>query len=469
MLKKIIIIPLFVTFLSSCTILSQNIAGDQKIKIRIWQDSSPDILEATLKDTFALDVDAENIIDFDVKVFGETVYLAYTTDQNVKTAKYPSTSATLPPELLVPPVLDPSVDKDIIYRYSREEKIDSIRFSYSRVRITGLVSNISKETLFNQETQNKKGVWVRMFKGTLTGSANTPKLIWKPLIVTEEPMEIGKIAILPLENQRATILAATDDGKVIVFNDVDQNGEINTIEKDLLKTPFKNIDQINTWTDGDKTYAALVADNHIITGYYQNLIWFPTTDSDYKFDVKSMQVKMGSDHAYGVWMNETSKELIVAIYQDSTDDVSRRWLEIDTLSAIKAPILNISTYKNSTGIHEDVYIGTVNRDQDFFQLFNIKNLQTFYTGPIISGWNERYAITGNELGQLLYVRSNYDQQLIFAGLNAFKQWDPIQLGSPPPVGIHPDSELKASFLNNSYSLTVFKQENGSIYLLGGVK
>ncbi len=468
MLKKIII-PLFVTFLSSCTIIPQGIAGSQKIQVRIWQDGSPDMLKEALDDTFALDVDAENIIEFDVKVFGETVYVAYTTDQNTRTAKHPATDATLPPELLVPVTPTPPFEKDIVYKYSKIETTNTIRNVYCRAKIVGIVTNISEPILFDQQTQNKKGVWVRMFKGTLKGTANNPKLIWEPIIITDVPMEIGKIAILPLNRQRATILAATDDAKVIVFNDIDQNGVINIIEDDLLKTPFKNIDQINTWENGDKTYAALVADNHIITGYYQNLIWFPTADSDYKFDVKNMQVKMGSDHAYGVWMNETEKKLIVAIYQDSTDDVSRRWLEIDTLSAIKTPVLNISTYKNSAGIHEDVYIGTVNRNQDFFQLFNIENLQTYYTGPIISGWNERYAITGNELGQLLYVRSNFDQQLIFAGLNTFKQWDSIQLVSPPPVGIHPDSQIKAFFLNNNYSVTVFKQENGSIYFLGGVR
>lgn len=469
MLKIILLLPLFITLLSSCTILSQGIAGSQKIQVRVWQNGSPDLLTEALNDTFALDVNDENILEFDVKTFGETIYVAYTTDQNIRTAKYPITTETLPGDLILPPPpLPPGVTRDVIYEFSKIETINTIRSVYSREITKNDVTSISDPILFDQQTQNKKGVWVRMFKGTLTGTANNPKLIWESIFVTDDPMEIGKIAILPLERQRATIVAGTDDSKIIVFNDVDQNGKINIIEDDLLRTPFKKIDQINTWEDGDKTYLSLVADNHIITGYYQNLIWFPTVDSDYKFNVKNMQVKMGSHNAYGVWMNDTKKELVVAIYQESTD-ISRRWLEIDTLSAIKIPILNVSTYKNSTGIHEDVYIGTINQNQDFFQLFNIRNLQTFYTGPIISGWNERYAITGNEAGQLLYVRSNFDQQLIFAGLNSFKQWGPIQLVSPPPVRVHPNSPIKVFFLNIDYSVTVFKQENGSIYFLGGVR
>ena len=468
MLKIIMILPLLIMLSSSCTILQQGIAGSQKIQVRIWQNNTPDMLTNISPDTFALDVKGENILEFDVKVFGETVYVAYTTDQNIRTSKLPDGN-TLPEGLdAVNPTPPTGVTKDIIYKFSTIETKNTIRHTYSR-QITKLgKTSISDPILFKQETQNKKGVWVRMFKGTLDKTSHTPQLIWKPLIITDNPMEIGKIAILPLERQTATIVAGTDDAKVIVFNDVDQNGVINIVESDLLKTPFKKIDQINTWENGDRTYLSLVADNHIITGYYQNQIWFPTVDSDYKFDVKDMQVKMGSQNAYGVWMNDTEKKLTVAIYQESTD-ISRRWLEIDTLSAIKIPVLNVSTYKNSAGIHEDVYIGTVNRNQDFFQLFNIKNLQTFFVGPIISGWNERYAITGNEAGQLLYVRSNFDQQLIFAGLNSFEQWGPIQLVSPPPVSIHPNSSIKVFFLNNDYSITVFQQENGSIYFLGGVR
>ncbi len=466
MLKIIIIFPLFMVILSSCTIIPQEIAGSQSIQIRIWEDHSPNMLIKAANDTFALDVDKENILEFDVKTFGETVYVAYTTDKNIRSSKYPLSGGTLPPGIAA------STGNEI-YRISTIETIRTIETVYCEIPMGGGV--IGPSRVHSSGTQNKKGVWVRMFKGTLTkDSGGRPILAWEPIIITDAPMEIGKIAVLPLDRQRATILAVTDnsegarDSKVIVFNDVDQNGTLNMIEKDLLKVSYGNIDQMNTWVDGTKTYISLIADNHMITGYYQNLIWFPTTDFDYRFNIKNMQVKMGSENAYGVWINDTRKELVVAIYQESSD-ISRRWLEIDNLVAIKNPTLNISTYKNSTGIHEDIYIGTVNRNQDFFQLFNIRNLRTFYTGPIINGWNERYAIAGNEVGQLLYVRSNFDQQLIFAGLNAFKQWAPIQLVSPPPVGTHPDSQIQTFFLNNAYSLTVFKQENGSIYFLAGIR
>ena len=463
MLKIIGILPLFMAILSSCTILPQEIAGSQKIQIRLWLDHSPDMLTKALNDSFALDVKKESIVEFDVKVFGETVYVAYTTDKNVRSSKYPTAANTLPTGIT------PTAGSEI-YKYSTEETIRTYSGTYCEIAAGGAIGT---PITHNPGTQNKKGVWVRMFKGTLNkNGGGTPVLDWEPLIITDNPMEIGKIAILPLDRQKATILAVEnmeESKKVIVFNDVDQNGTLNIIEDNLLNSSsYVNIDQMNTWVDGTKTYISLVADNSIITGYYQNLIWFPSITSNYKFNIKNMQVKMGSENAYGVWINDTRKELVVAIYQESAN-ISRRWLEIDNLTAIKNPKLNISTYKNSTGIHEDIYIGTVNRNQDFFQLFNIKNLKTFLTGPIISGWNERYAITGNEAGQLLYVRSNFDQQLIFAGLNAFKQWDPIQLVSPPPVGTHPESEIKTFFLNNGYSLTAFKQENGSIYFLAGIR
>ena len=477
MLKNIILLPLLMAFLSSCTILSQEISGSQKIQIHRWVDHSPNILKNAGVDKLVLDINKENVLEFDVKVFGETVYVAYTTDKNIWTAKYPSTTSDILPDALKPGI----TATDVIREYTTIETTLKKTSSFARATIVvtdpptigdpdpdDITNNIPGFTQSEVTSQNKKGVWVRLFKGTLNENMGEQYIKWEPIIVTKEPIEIKKIAILPLNRQKATILASTDDSKVIVFNDADQNGVLNIIENDLLETSYKNIDQINTWVDGDKTYLSLVADNYIITGYYQNLIWFPTVESNYKFNISNMKVEMGLQNAYGVWINDTKKELIVAVYQESSD-VSRRWLEIDNLTAIKNPTLNISTYKNSLGVHEDIYMGTVNQAQDFFQLFNIKDLKTFFTGPIISGWNERYAIAGNDLGQLLYVRSNFDHKLIFAGLNAFKQWDSIQIVRPPSVGIHPNSELKTFFLNNTYSLTVFKQENGSIYSLAGVR
>ena len=475
MLKNIVLLPLFIMLLSGCSVLTQEISGSQKIQVRVWKNASPNMLPEDLVDTFALDVDAENIIEFDVKVFGETVYVVYTTDQNVQSVKYPNLVDGFPAELKEPiPVVDPILS-DVVYKYSEIETISNVRYEYSREITTKAAPPfttptvvISESILFSQKTQTKKGVWVRMFKGTLAGTDRNPVLNWENIIMTDEPMEIENIKILPLNNQMATILAVTNKSKVVIFNDDNQDGVLDIIEDDFLKRSSESIDQINTWVNGTKTYISLIVDNRMITGYYQNLRWTSTVDFDNTFTVENMQVKMGSQNAYGIWMDNIKKELTVAVYQDSAD-VSRRWLQIDNLDSIKNPKLNISTYKNSVGIHEDIYIGTVNQKQNFFQLFNVKNLQTYYTGPIISGWNERYAITGNFAGQLLYVRSNFDQQLIFAGLNAFKQWDPIQIVSPPPVSTHPSSPIEIFFLNNTYSLTVFKQENGSIYFLAGVR
>lgn len=463
MLKIIITFPLFIIIFSSCSIITPGISGSQQLQIRTWRNETPNILENIRRDAFALDVNAENIIEFDVKVFSNVVYVAYTTDQNVQTSKYPNIN-TLPNSLL-----SSITATDNILQYSIIETTTTIREVYCRIMgSTPATSIISDPILFNQRTQNKKGVWFRMFKGTLEGTDRNPTLTWEPLIITKDPIEIGKIVILPLYRQTATVLAITNNSKVMVFNDVDRNGIINIIENDLLKKTYNNISQLNTWVNGTKTYVSLVADKHVITGYYNNLLWIPTVDSIFNFDIQKMQVKMGVEFAYGVWMDNTQKEAVIAIYQEGSNN-KRRWLEIDRISAVEYPKINISTYKNSLGSHEDIFIGTVNQNQDFFQLFTIKNLQTFFSGQIITGWNERYTITGNELGQLLYVRANGNQQLIFAGLNVFNQWDPIQLVSPPPVNIHPNSQMQGFFLNNSYSLTVFRQENGSIYFLAGIR
>ena len=483
MLKNIIILPLLMTVLSSCTILAQGISGSQKIQINTWVDRSPNLIIPGENNKFVLDIAQENVLEFDVKVFGETVYAVYTTDREVQTVSYPAKdSVFLPADIKL---LIASENKEL-HKFSAKEFHNGIDYSYCIATITAISPTPAPGTPITHTTNvgttkngrgalSKKGVWVRMFKGTLEGTT----LKWEPVFISKEPMEIGKIAILPLKNEMATLLAVTDNSKVIVFNgvfdgidDLHNPNKVPNIpkitENDLLRASYRNIDQMNTWVDGNKTYISLVADNHIITGYYLNRNWFLSIDSGYKFDVKNMQVKMGSQNAYGIWMNETQQELIVAIYQESAD-VSRRWLEIDKLASIKNPTLNITTYKNSVGVNEDIYIGTVNRSQDFFQLFEIKDLKTFYIGSIISGWNERYAITGNTDGHLLFVRSNFDQELIFAGLNAFEEWSPVQVGQPPDVRTHPDSRIETFFLNNKYSITVFKKEEGSIHFLAGIR
>ncbi|MGL4676104.1 MAG: hypothetical protein ACRCWI_00330 [Brevinema sp.] len=447
-------------FLSHCALVSTEVAGSQKIQIRVWGDNTPKLLTKTGE--LAVDIAEENVVNYNMKIIDSHIYLAYTTDKSVLTACRPNAGWD--------PFSVPDQFKDPITGNVPNNLVKYRIITSQNKEVTIALDDKGKEiNRFEILLPRDKGVWVRLLQGTLSGSERNIKIDWKMLIAQDQTMDITDLVILPIKNQEATIVAVSNQNEIIVFNDIDQDGILNWLYTDLLGLSFSEIDQLNSWQKGDDTFLAMVADQQIlITGVFIHAGWNLITSYKQTFDMEQLQVQSGYDFPYAIWVNKNTQKMTLAIYNASGN--LNRWLEIDSLSAIKCPKLSIKLYRDDDGIlWEDIYVGTVNIRKNFFQLFEVRNLQLNLLGPIITEWNESYTFAGNELGQVLFVRSNFDQQLIFAGLNSLRLWEQVQRNDPPTEIVHASSFLETVFINNFYSLTIFKRGNGSIYFLAGIR
>ncbi|MGL5955947.1 MAG: hypothetical protein ACRC0X_05000 [Brevinema sp.] len=454
-----IILSLFMFSFSTCTLAPTEAAGTQKIQIRLWRDNTPKLL--TPNGDLMVDVAEENIVKYNMKIIDSHIYFAYTTDKTVLTACKPAEGWN---PFYVPDEFK-DAKGDVFKNLAKYRRITS-----QKQETTIALDSTGKEIKRFEFPLEQNGVWVRLLKGTISGVEQNIQINWEILLEQERVMSISDFVILPLKGQEATIAAISNENQVIVFNDCDQDGILNFLHEDLIGTRYRNIDQLNSWQYGNETFLALVADQQtLITGVFRYAQWDLITTYKQNFDIEQFQVQTGHQFPYAIWLNKKTEQMTLAIYENS-QNVSRRWLQIDRLEAIDHPKLSIKLYRDDDGIQqEDIYVGTVNRQRNFFQLFEVRKLQLNLLGPIIAEWNESYTFAGNELGQVLFVRSNYDQQLIFAGLNSLRRWEQVQRNDPPAELVQASSSLETVFINNFYSLIIHKKNNGAIYFLTGIR
>lgn len=449
----------------SCDVNPLEAAGEQKIQIRVWRNNTPNLLESVEFSTgeLKLDVANENVVDFDMKVIDGVVYVTYTTDKEVYTAYRPGivwTASTMPHELT-----------------NAAGDIPVSIVKYSRIRTA------SKEIFIGYNNQNQEinrfersisltGKWVRLFEGIQDPSNANGDMLWVQVLAPNTPMEVNNPIIFPFEQSKSTIAMVSNQNRIIIITDFNRDGLVDFIVDDLpVGVVMSKIEQLNTWTHEGNLFLSMVIDSKsIITGSFTPAgAWILRSRYTQRNPIEEFRVEMGREFPYAVWVDPSLQSLIVSIYQTS-DDNKTAWVEIDRLNSVKIPKLSIRVNRSIGGdIVEHAYIGTVNETHNFFQLFRTLQLNSEFAGPPIAEWNENYDITGNDSGQVLFVRADFNRQLSFAGLNTFQQWEQIQRNSPPPVLINPNSSIEAMFINDGHALIGFRTSNGALYLLSGIR
>ncbi|MGL4389039.1 MAG: hypothetical protein ACRCTJ_06585, partial [Brevinema sp.] len=455
----------------------------QKIVIRVWSNISPNILADNFK---RIDILEENVIEFDVLDNGTCIFLAYTTDRSVQKTLNPTTlNPAIIPEIPIQTDLDKIVfieEKDVIQ--PSEQHILRTITEKRKVR-TSLTSPFVELAPRTAKTVTiplnpPQGVWVRMLKAKKVGVGPISGFDWKLVLSTDIPMDISSIKILDLEGfENGAVAVATNFGsykKPIIIHDSDHDGTVDFLHSsgffDQVRINAQTIRHFNTWKqpNSDKTYVAAIFDDYLATGFLKGGKWNPTYfNKMISTTITNFRVEQAKDNVYAIWTDYTKKEASVLLY-DEDQLTARRWLKIDTLNSVKKAKITTGIHIDLNGVRrETVFVGAVNYQFDFFQLYALQNKQLVLAGPIISQWNERFSITVNNDNHVLYVRSDPNHKLIYAGLNSLQQWDLIQRNNPPPVFINPNSDLKTIFLNGELPISFFKQDDGSIYVLEGTE
>ncbi|MGL4368042.1 MAG: hypothetical protein ACRCTQ_07195 [Brevinemataceae bacterium] len=465
MKKSIMMLMMF--FLSSCSLMSNQFSaadGTQKIKVRVWRDHSPNILTNTV-DELKLDILAEPIVEFDSMTIGDDVYIAYTTDRAVNTILTPTdANPLLPPDLAA--TITPE-NKLLFFQIRRDNS--KLTTLFQRERTIAGTAVTDSVTVFSDAPCVSQGVWVRILRGKRLGSDRSSRFVWTLEMATQEPMLVSNIKVVNLNNQQIAVAAISNQNKVTIFNDKNQDGRIDFLQTDVFGGFIPNkLQFLNVWNMGDRTYIAAFKDNLLVTGFLKQNIWIETYYSQMPQGIPtSFQVQGGYQYAYAILSYDVSGISHFIVYKED-EFQNRRWLQTDTINAVKHPKINISISSNSGAPSECLLFGGADRKFNFFQLNKLQKTQLYPKGPIIVDWNERFSFSANQFQQVLYVRINGDQTLIFAALNNLNVWEPIQISTPPKVKAHPLSQIQNTFMMGKYPLILFKQQNGSIYLLEGL-
>ena len=457
-MKLLLSFPLFLMLLS-CDIIPSAVDGSQKIRINAWRDLTPNLY--VQNDVPYINVSEEkNVLDFDMRVEGKTIYLAYTTAKKFNVIKKPSDTTLGTFDIALPEA------GKTISEISEEIDGDQKEVSYVTFdTVAGTSETVSKITTHAQHN----GVWVRFLKGQVTGTPTDLRINWELVFETKDAdfMSISNIKILPLKERKETLVAISNERSVIVFNDADKNGILNYLPHSLNNIPASRMKSLNTWVDDDDTYVSVFADSRLMTGFYRNLNWTETFNAKMSDRIEQMQVKMGKEVPYAVWVDTKQNSVNFLIY-NKRDVHKYRWMETDRINNANLPQLSSSLYRNNRGvIEEHIQLGAVDRRIDYFQLHESSDFKLAHQGPIITGWNQRYALVANNLGQVLFVRSEVNGKPIFSGLNSLNRWEVIQANSQPDPKIGIQSPIQAFFVEGVYPLTIFIDDKDALYLLGG--
>lgn len=459
-----LLFPLLLLF-TTCTANSLEAAGEQKIQIRLWRNSTPNLVDSPDAATgiLNLDVAQENAIEFDIKLIDNHVYVAYITDKSTHTALRPAGGwgvDGVPPELLNG-AGDPPANMEKYSIISTQNKEIYIGYDGNNIEIIRFERNAVQQ-----------GNWLRVFKGTQDTPISLGRLTWEPIFITRTPMAITDPTILSPMDNKFTMAVVSNRNTVAILYDKFEFGAIEFLYPELpLDIPVHSLAQLNTWTNNNLTFLSVVADEStIITGSLTKAgAWIRRSIYHSRSPILDFQVRSGINFPFAVWSDPAYKGIVIAIYQTS-DDNKTSWVEIDRMKSLKRPRLSVESFMSIGGdLIENTYIGTVHETFNFFQLYRTAQLDSELRGPLISEWNEIYDIAGNNLGQVLFVRADFNRQLSFAGLNTLQQWEQIQRNNPPPVLINPNSKLETFFIHDGHSLTTFRTSNGSIYILSGVR
>jgi len=463
MYRILVLLPLLL--LANCSVYEQIAAGSQKIQVRIWKNFNPNLLQLATSQKWTVDTSEEQVVEFDTYITNNAIYLAYTTDKAVFSIKNPK-KGDIPDNLLGTNrqgVVN-SIPPDTIL-YQVENDGTHIKTYYTTS--TGSNTNI-RVCQSSSFYKGEEGVWVRILKGVRVGIDKNPEIKWALEFASKDSMDLSGIKIIPIPGQNSSIIAVSNQNKVIIINDKDKNTNVNFFSKDLFKRSAHKIKELNTWLQNDEVHIAGLVDGALITGKLINNIWFETYFSYLGDNIGVFNVEMGASSAYAIWLDKSKNCVTLGEYfpNKSRGD---RWMALDSIRAVKLPQLSIAQFVDVNGIRqESPYVGTINKFDNFFQLNSIVNQKLYFDGPIIIDWNERYAFASNNRHQVLFARVNFDKGLIFAGLNSLKKWEPIQINRPPSVKVHPSSKLQVKFMNGKFPFVIFRQENGTIHLLEGI-
>ncbi len=256
--------------------------------------------------------------------------------------------------------------------------------------------------------------WLRMFEATVStaSSSSYGTITWTQIADIADAAAFTDITILPIPNYSMSVLAVTNSNQLVAFTT--SSDTITILTANLASSyngTISTINQINSIVQDGRAQLAFVVNGNnaltseIIIGYYSGTTWIKQYGYRPQKVISDFQMKSGLLRPYAVWMEPNYKMILASLI--GGDDGTPPFRQIGALTGVNYPELSTSVYLNYRGYQiEDVLIGTVNQYNNFFELFRLdEDGGLAERGPLILGWNDRYGIASNDVGQVLYVRA----------------------------------------------------------------